>query len=261
MALSWRASRQLKIIGVIVFIIGILLFIFVIDATSVVPTCSDGKKNGSELGIDCGGACVNYCKATLKTPSIVWARSFKTSDTVVNSVAYIENQNTNAISSEIKYEFRLYDTDRRFIAERVGYTYIGGNGPSAIFEGGIVIGNREVKYTDFNFLSEPVWSLPNDMYKDVKLLSKDGVVVDAEKKPRLTGTVSNQSQFFHVFNIDVIGIVYDVSDNAIGVSKTFIDSLNQGEQKDITFTWREPFLGLPTKTEIISRFNPFTISE
>lgn len=241
-------------------LIAIFLFVFVIDATSVTPTCTDQKQNGDELGVDCGGACVNYCPATMKTPSIVWARSFQTSDTVVNAVAYIENQNTNAISNEVKYEFKLYDEERRFIAERVGSTFIGDTGSSAIFEGGIIVGNREVKYTNFRFISEPVWARPNEKFNDVRLLAEDGVVTGLDSKPKLEGSVRNESAFFNVNGIDVVGVLYDEKDNAIAVSKTFIETLSPGDRDTVTFTWREPFVGTPVKTEIIARFNPFTIS-
>jgi hypothetical protein len=70
MALSWGARRQLMIIGTFVAIIVVIALAIIIPKLNTKPTCSDGKQNGTEQGVDCGGACSKLC-------------AFQTTDVVV----------------------------------------------------------------------------------------------------------------------------------------------------------------------------------
>jgi len=48
-------------------------------------------------------------------------------------------------------------------------------------------------------------------------------------------------------------VLYDENGNAMGASRTFIDSINGGQIVPLTFTWPTPFKSIPTKIEIIPK--------
>lgn len=259
MALSWSTKRQLSIIGILILFFGTIAGLVLYPKFNKQPTCFDTKKNGTETGVDCGGSCQLICPFEVSGIVVKWTRSFAVTDSVYNAVAYIENQNSSAAISRISYEFRLYDEERKFIAVRTGETFIGADGPTAIFEGGIETGSRGVAFTTFKFLESPVWLQVPEEAKDVVVTGHDGLVSELNGKPRLSGTVSNTSAVYGIASISVVGIVYDDTDNAVGVSQTVVEALPPKGDASVYFTWPNQFGSEPVRNEIIPRWNPFLL--
>ncbi len=260
MALSWSSKRQLTIAGIVLGAMALVVFLVVRSAVSETPTCFDQKQNGTERGVDCGGSCVLYCKNELVPVAVKYSRTFPVTSTVSSAVAYVENQNSDAAISRIQYQFKLYDEEQRFIGERNGETYIGLTGPAAIFEGGIQVGSRVAKSVRFSFTSEPYWQRPDSRASQIVLLGEGGVLSNSDTRPKLSGTVRNTSSLYSARDVEVVGIVYDVEGNAVGVSRTVIPGIAPGEVVPVTFTWPTPFSSAGVKTELLPRFNPLTQS-
>ncbi len=153
--MTWSGRRQLIILAIVA--VAALILILLIVPLRKDPTCFDGKFNGNEKGIDCGGDCPLLC--TQQTSDIValWTRVFEVVPSVYNVVVYIENQNVNGALYSIPYEFRLYDEENVFIAKREGETFISPNSNSAIFESAINVGNRVPVRATFEFTAQPQW--------------------------------------------------------------------------------------------------------
>lgn len=260
MALSWSSKRQLTIAAIVLGTAGFIVFFIVRSAVSEVPTCFDKKQNGTERGVDCGGSCVLYCKNELSAVAVKYARTFPVTSTVSSAVAYVENQNSDAVISRIQYQFKLYDEEQRFIGERNGETYIGLTGPMAIFEGGIQVGSRVPKSVRFSFVSEPYWQKPDPRGGQIVLLGEGGVLSSQDTRPKLSGSVRNTASLYDVRDVEVVGIVYDVEGNAVGVSRTTIPSITAGQSVPVTFTWPTPFAKEGVRVELLPRFNPLTQS-
>jgi hypothetical protein len=256
--MSWSTKRQFIIVIVFILILVGLALAFFVPRTLKEPTCFDGKKNGEEFDIDCGGSCQKLCKSQTADVSVKWARSFAVTGSVWSAVAYIENPNVTAAAREVPYEFRLYDEKNTFIAVREGKAYIAPNGTSAIFEGGIQVGSRVPKYTTFKFLADPVWLSVDPRVGDIKIFPSNQKLENLETRPRFSAIVRNDSQFYNVNDIDIIVLLYDKDGNAIGVSKTYVDGLTPGGDESIFFTWQKPFSAEVVRNEIIPRFNVFT---
>jgi hypothetical protein len=259
MALSWAGRRQLMIVGGFIAIILVVIGIIVIPKFLVAPTCFDGKQNGTEQGVDCGGGCSKLCPFQTTGVVVKWSRAFSVTDTVANAVAYIENPNIHAAARDVPYQFKLYDADHQFITERDGKAYIAPNGASAIFEGGIKVGNRPPKYVTFTFTQDPLWVTIDPRAETLQVVASDSVASDLDSKPKLSGNVTNTSDRYGVNDITAVAIFYDASDNAIGVSNTFIPSLAPKEQDSVYFTWQRPFESIPVRNEIIPRLNVFDL--
>lgn len=258
--MSWASRRQLTILSVFFVLIVGGLAILIAPALNKPPTCSDGRKNGDEHGVDCGGLCNRFCPAEVSQVTVRWYRSFPVTESVWSSIAYLENPNVNAGSYSVKYEFRLYDENHEFITVKEGEAYIPPNSVSVIYEPIIQVSKRVPKYTTFKFLSDPNWSATDPRISDIKLFAKDTALTGASDKPRFTGILTNTSKLYSVKNVDVIAILYNSEDNAVAVAKTFIEGFLPGESQNVYFTWPKPFPTAVTRTEIVTRFNPFLVS-
>jgi hypothetical protein len=255
--MNWALKRQIIIVALILGVLGILGTIILYPKLNPPPTCTDGKQNGTEQGVDCGGSCKRICPFATNDVVVKWARAFPVTDEVWNAVAYIENPNVSAAARRVPYEFRFYDENLTFIARREGYAYIAPNGTSAIFEGGIKVGSRSPKSTEFRFLADPVWESIDPRNNDIKIFPSNQKVENETTRPRYQATVTNTSQLYTVEDIDLIAILYGADGNAVAVSQTAVEGLVPQESTNVYFTWQKPFPASVTRTEILPRFNVF----
>lgn len=254
--MTWSGKRKLFYGGIILIAIAIFLLIKIYPSLNKEPTCFDGKKNGDERGVDCGGACVKICVAEVTPLVVKWSRSFKVANGYYNAFAYIENQNIQSAAGNINYEFTFFDSENIYIAKRVGSTYVPASGRFGIFEPAVPTGQRIPTTTTFRFLSVPEWEKVSKEDSAQTLFTEFDVPTNVDIAPKLSVIVENTS-ILPIQNIDVIALIYDVEGNALGVSKTIIDSLGSGVKSNVKFTWREPFAGEARRTEIITQVNPF----
>lgn len=227
-------------------------------ATNVAPTCFDNKKNGGESGVDCGGACLQYCPNELADPKVRWARSFEITPGIVHSIAYIEHSYPASSAKELKYLFKLYDEKNSLITERAGTTYLGPMGRTAIIETLIPTGNSAVATTRFSFVPPIPWERSDPEFSQVVIKTDRTTLESYDGGTRLASTLDNKSRY-EFDDIDVVAVLYDDSDNAITISKTLLPHLDALGSATIYFTW--PFV-IDTKAvrniEIIPRPNPFS---
>ena len=257
--MNWAAKRRLQYLAGFFGVIFIILFIIFYPVIFKKPTCNDGKKNGNELGVDCGGSCSLICKDTASDPLILWSRAFNVVGNDYNLVAYVENQNRDAAIEKISYEFRIYDDKNLLIGRRQGTAYIPPNRQFAIFEPRFNSGQSVVKSVMFDFTEPFVWvkkeptlnTLP--IYVDNIAMGNDG------SSPSLSARIKNDS-VHDLPQFDVIAILYDKDGNAINASKTVKSGLLSGSSSDVTFTWPEALSDTPVKKDVIIMINPFSVS-
>jgi Mg-chelatase subunit ChlD len=235
---SWSAKRKLTyailFFSFVIMVVGLPTFLFWYQA----PTCFDGKRNGDEVGVDCGGSCRLLCSFEAIEPDILWSRSFKVASGLYSATAYIQNHNFSSAALNAPYVFKVYDKTNTVIATRFGQAYIPKNKIFAIFEPAIQVGEAVPYRTTFEFINEISWekddsSLPDLLVREKSLSREDSL-------PRIDARIQNNS-IIPVSNIEIIALVYDGKDNAIGASRTFVDYLNKDQSTDIVFTWPAPF--------------------
>jgi len=242
---SWATRRKLQYFGIIalafLLFVGLPFYIFIYQK----PTCFDGFKNGSELGIDCGGSCRLLCSQDVSEPVSRWdPRIFLVSPGTYTALAYFENPNVTGEVLSAPYTFRLYDKDGLPITERKGVTFIPKGNTFAVFEGNIKTGERIPVRATFDFDSKLVWTRNLTVDPDISIANK--AISKEDSNPRVEATVSNKS-LDAVPNIELIAIIFDGSGNAIGASRTFLENLDKGESKNVVFTWPMPFV---TKSDV-----------
>lgn len=255
--MTWTERRKIAYTIGVIAIIGGLLGFFLYSKLKHEPTCFDGRKNGNEQGIDCGGTCKRICEGNTRNIVVLWARPFEVAPGVYNVVAYFENQNTSAGIQSVQYEFKLYDKDNLLVAEPFrGSTFIGPNQRSAVFASGIQTGNRIPATVFFHFLEQPQWDSVDQLFATSLLAPRNQSYQDLGTAGKITATLFNSS-FYDLVDIPVVAIAYDVAGNAFAASQTFVDRVNQGTSVPVVFTWLEPFNQQPARIEIIPRVNPF----
>lgn len=253
--LSWGTKRRL-IITLTIFAIGVLFLVWYSVTTFYhAPTCSDGKKNGDEAGVDCGGVCTRLCLNQGLAPIVHWQRAFLVSRGRYNAVAYVENPNLRSGAKDAPYVFRLYDGKSILVAERSGSTVIPPHQVVAVFEANIYTGDRVPARVEFAFDkdSPPAWTLLPATVPELRISEQN--ITDTQTTPLLTARISNNSQQ-RVASFPVVALVYDENGNARAVSQTVADTLGQTSSVSVNFSWPSPFDFVPARIEIIPKIYP-----
>ncbi len=254
--MNWAQRRQLTYLLSFFFVIGMIAFLIIRNATHVEPTCYDGKRNGDEVGVDCGGVCAFYCKAELADPKIRWVRFFEVSPGLVHAVAYIEHTYPTAGAQSASYEFKLYDENNNILTTRPGTTYLGPMGRTALVETLIPVGNTVPAVARFAFTGAIPWEKIPVEYSQVVIKTDRYLLETFDGGTRLTASLDNQSRITFD-DLDIIAILYDKDDNAIAVSKSLLATLPSQGSATVYFTWPSALEERTARVEVIPRINPF----
>ena len=246
---SWAKNRKRMIFGLVflflILVIGLPLFLLIYQK----PTCSDGKQNGDETGVDCGGSCSRLC-AVESLPLVVKGdpRILKVATSTYEVVALINNLNSNAEVSRARYKFKLFDGQSLAPVKTIEGSEFIAPGETLIFEGPFESETPLVRAT-FE------WEDSSIVFK--KSVSRGKVEVRnlIFKDSRVEASVKNLS-LENVSKIDLSAVIFDQNGNIFAASKTFINKLKPGEETRAIFTWPAPLNGQPAEIRVISRMLP-----
>lgn len=200
------------------------------------PNCTDGRQNGSELGIDCGGECTRICSVSVSAPVVLWAKSFLVTESQYNLVAYIENRNLVAGSPEVRYTFRVFD-QQGLITERQGVTQLPANATFPVFAGRVNTMGRIPLETELVLEPADLWLPSNYDRGQIRTVATE--LLGVGDRPRLNVTVENTT-VNTVQNVNIVAVIFDALGNPLTVSETFRDSIPGRTQADLVFTWPRP---------------------
>lgn len=233
----WAKSRKflytVSIVGFLVLASGLTWFKYFYEA----PNCFDGKRNGSELGIDCGGNCKRLCESQVTPLVVKWSKFFKTRNGEYNIVAYVENPNRVIGVSELDYEFVFYDASGNEFEKITGRTYAAPNSAFPVFEGPIFL-SAEPAEMKFDFIGDPYFTVLED--KEIPLKVESTTLMASETRPRLSALLLNDS-IETLRDIDAVALIMDSTGEAIAASRTALRRMSRDERERIVFTWPESF--------------------
>ncbi len=257
--MSWASRRQLKYI-LIIFGIFLLFIIWVIyPIIFKKATCFDGKLDGNEVGIDCGGSCSQICPSEVSSAVTVWSRAFPVTGNIYNLLAYVENPNKDAGVPSIKYEFKIYDSNNRLIGLRDGNTFIPPDKQFAVFEPRFNAGKSKIKSISFEFIPPFNWQKKEPTLNTLPINVSDINYNSNLNSSSLSALVTNNS-IYNIPTFNIIAILYDANGNAINVSKTQREGLASNNKLPISFTWPKPLASTPVREDVFVQINPFTAS-
>lgn len=250
MALSWSARRQLIVISIAVAAL-LMLAAFPVAVFLTQPeTCSDGKQNQDETGVDCGGSCSAICEADVRSITVRWARAFPAGENTYDIAALVQNPNGGVGTDALAYTFELFDEENVFITQITGVTHVGAGEEFVVLESSIVPGSGRRQparvFVDFDEQSAG-WERMQTGSRNITLVRTEYEARDPN--PRLRATLANNSlETFE--NVDVSAVALDADDNALGVSKTLIQSMPKGGTRIATFLFPKPFSEAPAQFEV-----------
>lgn len=257
--MDWGTRRKFTIIAVLFLIVTIvgMYFIYIFFIREV-PTCTDGKRNQDERGIDCGGVCVKMCTADALPLVTVWQRVVPISDGVYSAAAYIENQNKTGGIRKLRYEMKVYDKKNILITEPImGETYIGPNQKTVIIENNIYVGNSIPQTVFFKWLPPITWERTLPGWENIYIKSDSEKIADSTTAPKISARLINTHPTYDYVNLPVAILVYNNQGNLLTLSNTLVDILPHQGDAMVYFTWQKPFTESVGTIEIIPLINPF----
>ena len=242
--MQWSLIRQLLYaLGAfaILAVIGtVLYFSYFYEA----PSCTDGKQNQNEAGIDCGGVCTKLCAAP--NVSVMWARAVPVAPGVYHAVALVRNPDTGA-TGDITYEVSLFDTENVLIARRTGSLSVGPGEVRTLFEPNVPTGER-VPARTFVDITPGMFQKQEREPSAVRVLNWD---FDEESR-RLVAELQNQGTTPTVDTV-VTALLFNPEGTLINASQTRSGALRAGERTMVTFTWPLPFTEPIERIDILPR--------
>ena len=233
MILSWSFRRKVLYAGVSIFILLVIVFILWIKFFTAAPTCFDGKQNGDEHGVDCGGSCSLVCASEAHAPVVLWSRAFQSGQGSYTAAAYIQNNNIGKIARAVGYTFQLYDANNMLVTEKDGVVDLPPMQTIPIVEPNISVGNRTIAHTLFAFSGVPVW---HSVLADTIPSFHMGNENFASDGSSFSATAQNVS-LVDASNIVAVAVLFDKDGVAEAASKSFIQSLPHKASADVYFTW------------------------
>ena len=235
MAISWAAKKQLTYL--LIFLIVIVGIIFAVWLKITVPSCTDGKQNQDEKGVDCGGSCTKECLGEIKDLAVLWSKPLKVAGSNYDAVALAENRNLFLSAKSVKYQFKFYDDRNILIASREGEIFVNPGQKFALFENNIDVGSRQPAKVFLEFQKNINW----EIYKGENL----GLVVTKKEyqdspRPSISATLENKT-LADIKGFYAVAIIYADDGNAIAASATKIGEIKGGKSADVFFTWPESF--------------------
>ncbi len=251
-----RKTKQIIIIATYLLIaVGAVFFIYKIFWGA---SCTDGKKNGGEEGIDCGGPCPRPC---INTPVLEKPEAI--------SVALIPYRGKFDVVAEIK------NVNDRFGFEKVPYEILLYKGEEAVGgkKGAIYILPNEVRYLVETGIE------CKDSPDSAKVLVEGEGWAEYKKKEKPKLEILNKTfnytktggSFFEInfqivnrssydfLTVDIEAVVRDGSNKIIAANKANLNSVKSGEVRDFRFFWPVEFEGKADSVEIKAQSNVFDL--
>lgn len=259
---DWSRNRKRIILAIVlsavIILVGVPFFFLLYDR----PSCSDGRQNGDEAGIDCGGSCQKLCSAEslpilLKgDPRVLFLAESATSSRAYEVVALLENPNQDAEIYRAKYTIKVYDAVSAIPVKLIeGSAFVPKGAEFALFEGPF---NLEASIAPARATLEweaETLSWQKNLSPEPEIEVSDTKLLNASTTPRLEATVGNLS-LNTVSNLDFVALISDAEGNLFAASKTFIDTLTPGARDSIVFTWPRAFAKPAAQIRIIKRVFP-----
>jgi len=246
MALSWSSRRQTLYYAVAAVVVIILALVAWKVFFTHTPNCFDGVQNGTELGIDCGGACALVCPDDARAPIVLWARAFETASSTYTAAAYIQNQNTDAGARQAKYSFQLFDDQNILVAEHDGVMDLPPVRTIPVIDPNINVGNRTVARALFSFSELPSWyTVGSGDIVPLRVVEGN----PAADWSRLPVTIVNDS-IDDAHDVTVDAVLFDAGGVARAASKSILKSVAHKSSQDVVFTWPGGVAGI-VKAEVV----------
>ncbi len=237
--MTWAGKRRLIIISILVACFSLFVALPVAVINYQPPSCTDGKQNQNERGVDCGGPCALQCRSDVSPIKIDWVKLFETRPGTYYAIASVENPNFNTGTSKLPYTVRVYDANGTKILERSGQTFALPNERFYVFEGNLQTGDQVPAKVEMTFSKVVDWIKTAAELPAMSITNR--TLENSDTRPKLVATLSNDSGDT-IRDVSVTTMIYDAKGNQIAGSATLVDKVPPGQTAPITFTWSQGFV-------------------
>ncbi len=238
-------KRQVKRITIISIYATIFLVFVGLIASLIVPeqTCTDGKKNQGESGIDCGGPC-HPCEKEVVGKDLVVKESFVVYGGTgqYDVIANVYNPNALFGGEKVFYTMEIVGRDGAVLDTRRGETFILPNENKYLVEVGLKSATQptkvDVTIEKVEWVKFTNFASPHILVKNQKV----GLVETGTDYARAFGVVSNESPYdFH--NVGISVIIFDERGVPIAANKTMQRTLDANTKREFMLNWPHKFPG------------------
>jgi len=257
MGLMNRALKQLAYFLFFAIVIGSIsggLYIWL----RTEATCFDGVKNQGEEGIDCGGPCANICLESLTDMKVLGSELIKIEENDYDFIAKINNPNLEHGAGNAKYRVELKDSSESVVKTINGEFHILPGQTRYIFISPIQtdteVVDAEMTIIDFNWQQLTDFSVG-----DIKLTVRRKEYTEINSGTifgKVEGVVFNDSEF-DFDRVEVLVVLYDVSDDVIAAGTTNVRTLLSSKENFYEVSWFRPFTGSVSQIEVQATTNAF----
>jgi hypothetical protein len=246
--MSWADRRRILILsavgGALAVLLAGLLFLLLYRA----PSCADGKRNGQETGVDCGGSCQYLCSADMRAPAARFVRPFSPAPGRTDVIAYIDNPNPNAAAKAAPYTLELYTRSNSLLARIDGVVDLPPGASVPLYLPSVYRGSADVGPAFVSFATTTRWYA----YRDERIVPRYNfdAQVEGDATPRISATLANPSAYA-LRDVLVVATVFDASGNAIAASQTVIPGIAPQGIAGAVFTWNAPFAAPPARVDVV----------
>jgi hypothetical protein len=248
--MDWSKRRQNFIKAVLTACAVALIAVVVIATVYKAPSCTDGKKDQGELGIDCGGPCPYLCSSNENPPEVTFTRALSPEQGRTDIISYVANTNADAAAQNVPYTIEAYDNSNRLVESKTGTVTLLPATTVPIFIPNFYHGTDHVASA---FLTFNVGTSTNFWYRDNARPILPGVSsIDGlnTNPPKITAILKNPIAYT-TYNETVIATVFDATGNAIAASQTVIPTFPSQGSVPVVFTWNQPFASKAVRVEIL----------
>lgn len=252
-----RRSQKRLSIGLVYGVIVALLATGVYFLVRPTPTCTDGKQNQNETGVDCGGVC-GACQETpvvqdMGVLETAWVPSGKPGK--YDLLARVSNVNDDFGASSFQYSFRAFASNGSVLTEVSDTSFIFPRDDRYLFAMGVSLSENpsriELTITGVQWeqLAEYQEKPPINIYNRKYERISSGVGFG-----RATGLVANESAY-DFESVLIMVVLRDADGKPLALNENEMRTMKAGEQRDFTLVWPDAFPGDVAKVDVRSSAN------
>ncbi|MBP6889296.1 MAG: hypothetical protein KBC83_02435 [Candidatus Moranbacteria bacterium] len=252
MASSRTLKQSIIAAGYIVFLSTIFFGVYDLFIR-VAPTCSDGKQNQNEAGIDCGGICAMQCEPPLNAKDIITreAAFVFTGTNSYDVLAKIYNPNDIAGASQFSYTLALRDAAGTLLAKQSGTSFILPQETKYLFEFHLATPVRPTQAT--LEISQVSWERFRGYTERPRVMVVQQAYNRIQSGPgygAATGLVVNESPYdFRSLLVKVV--LRDASGKPLAINSTEMSTMPSKGQRDFRLVWPTIFPGEVKNVEML----------
>lgn len=199
-------------------------------------SCSDGRRNQGETGIDCGGPCPSCEIAKLKPLGANWAKFLPADENKISLLAEIANPNLNFGSRSFSYQFKVFGPFGALLKTVPGQSFIYPGEQKYLMEAALKINPSDVYRVELILASEGlIWQSKEELVKP-HLSDRSIKTETANQTVKVNGLVKNEEPL-SVSRVKIFALLFDSQNKVLNASYTAVTNLQGLEEQPFTINF------------------------